>query len=180
LEQQTSRREAPPFWAHAWPGSLALARWVFDAPHLVSGQRILDFASGCGASAIAAAKVGASEVFATDIDEHAVEATLENAKLNRVAVNAQRRDVIGVDEGWSMVLVGDVFYEAELSRQVFSWLRALTTRGATVFIGDPGRSFLPRDSLECVASYALDPVPAWDSVTDRPPKVWRLHSNLSH
>ena len=174
LERETGKREGPPFWGHAWPGSLALARWVMDQPSLVRAQQVLDFATGCGVSAIAAARAGASSVLATDIDLHAITACRENAMLNGCSIDAQHRDVVGLDEGWSVILVGDVFYEAQLSSRVFAWLERLARRGATVLIGDPGRSFLPKEKLRCEATYPLDVVPAWDSVEDRPPRVWRV------
>ncbi|MFO0595513.1 MAG: 50S ribosomal protein L11 methyltransferase [Myxococcaceae bacterium] len=174
LEATTSKQEEPPFWGHAWPGSLALARAVLDAPLLVSDRTVLDFATGCGVSAIAAARSGARSVLATDIDAHAVRHALHNAALNGVQLEARCRDVIGVDESWQVVLVGDVFYEDALARRVWQWLRQLSSRGAQVLIGDPGRSFLPHAELECLATYSLEPNPAWDSVTDRPPRVWKL------
>jgi predicted nicotinamide N-methyase len=165
--------QPPPFWAHAWPGGLALARLVLDDPSLVRGKRVLDFASGCGISAIAAAKSGATSVLATELDLFALASIKENAVLNEVVVEQTARDVIGTDDGWDVVLVGDVFYEDELSRRIEAWLRTLHARGAEIRIGDPGRSFLPLEALECVATYSLAPVPAWDSVTDRPARVWR-------
>ena len=166
--------QPPPFWAHAWPGGLALARLVLDAPELVKGRRVLDFASGCGVSAIAAARAGAAEVLATELDLLALAAIEENASLNQVCVSVSAEDVVGRDEGWDTVLVGDVFYQAALSRQVMAWLQRLHARGAEIRIGDPGRSFLPMDLLECVATFSVPPVPAWDSVLDRPARVWRL------
>lgn len=166
--------QPPPFWAHAWPGGLALARVVLDAPELVRGKRVLDFASGCGVSAIAAARAGASDVLATEIDPFALAAIEENAALNGVTVRVSSDDVIGKDDGWDTVLVGDAFYQSELSRRVMAWLQQLHERGAEVRIGDPGRTFLPMDLLECVATFAVPPVPAWDSVVDRPARVWRL------
>ncbi len=174
LEALTGRREGPPFWAHAWPGSLALARFVLDEPALVSGQHVLDFASGCGVSAVAAVRSGAARVLATDIDPHAVSAMGVNASLNSCAFEASPRDVIGLDEAWDTVLVGDVFYEAGLSQRVLSWLQQLAHRGAAVLIGDPGRSFLPKEHLTAVSTYPFTPNHAWDSVSDRPPSVWRL------
>lgn len=173
-ERHTGAVQGPPFWAHAWPGGLALARCVLDAPELVRGKRVLDFASGCGVSAIAAAKAGASSVLATEVDLFAVAAVQENAELNAVHVDTTSDDVIDRDDGWDTVLVGDVFYQRELSLRVMAWLERLHARGAEVRIGDPGRSFLPSTKLECVATYAVPPVPAWDSVTDRPARVWRL------
>ena len=98
----------------------------------------------------------------------------ENAALNEVAVRVSADDVIGHDDGWDTVLVGDVFYQSELSRRVMTWLQQLHARGAEVRIGDPGRSFLPVHLLECVGTFTVIPVPAWDSVVDRPARVWRL------
>ncbi len=167
-------RQGPPFWAHAWPGGCALARWVLDHPEVARGHEVLDFAAGCGVSALAAARGGARRVVATEVDAFAVAAIEENAGLNGLEVEARCSDVLGTDEGWGLVLVGDVFYEAELSRRVEGWLRALRRRGATVLIGDPGRSFLPRERLRCVATLSVPVAPAWDSVTDRPARLWAL------
>lgn len=168
--------QPPPFWAHAWPGGLALARLVLDHPELVRGKRVLDFASGCGVSAIAAARAGAAEVIATELDAFALAAIEENAAMNHVSIHVMSQDVIGRDEGWDTVLVGDVFYQAELSRCVLAWLQQLRARDAEIRIGDPGRSFLPMALLECVATYDVPAVPAWDSVVDRPARVWRLRA----
>lgn len=173
-EKKTGSIQPPPFWAHAWPGGLALARLVLDAPELVRGKRVLDFASGGGVSAVAAARAGAAEVLATEVDAFAIAAIEENASLNQVTVRTSSEDVLGRDDGWEVVLVGDVFYQAELSRRVMAWLQQLHARGAEIRIGDPGRSFLPMALLECVATFTVPPVPAWDSVVDRPARVWRL------
>lgn len=173
-ERLTGRREGPPFWAHAWPGGCALARWVLDHPELARGLDVLDFASGCGVSALAAARAGARRVVATEVDAFAVAAIEENATLNGLPVDARCADVLDADHGWGLVLVGDVFYEEELSRRVERWLRTLARRGATVLIGDPGRSFLPRERLRCVATLPVPVVTAWDSVTDRPARLWAV------
>ncbi len=58
----------PPFWAFAWAGGQGLARYVLDHPELVVDKRVLDFATGSGLVAIAAAKAGAAHVLAADID----------------------------------------------------------------------------------------------------------------
>jgi predicted nicotinamide N-methyase len=173
-ERHAGSVQGPPFWAHAWPGGLALARCVLDAPELVRGRRVLDFASGCGVSAIAAAKAGATTVLVTEVDLFAIAAVQENAELNGVRLDTTSDDVIDRDDGWDVVLVGDVFYQRELSLRVMAWLERLHARGVEVRIGDPGRSFLPSAKLESVATYAVPPVPAWDSVTDRPARVWRI------
>ena len=145
----------PPFWAFAWAGGQALARYVLDNPALVSGKRALDFASGSGLIAIAAAKAGATEVDASDIDAFAIAAIETNAAANGVSVRPRLENLIGADEGWEVVLAGDVAYERDLAEAATDWLAALAQRGATVLIGDPRRTYLPLDRLDCVIEYSV-------------------------
>jgi predicted nicotinamide N-methyase len=145
----------PPFWAFAWAGGQALARYVLDNPGLVVGKRALDFASGSGMVAIAAAVAGAASVEASDIDAFAVAAIDLNAAANRVRVIARLADLIGADDGWDVVLAGDVSYEKDMAEAATGWLETLARRGATVLVGDPRRSYLALDRLECVAEYRV-------------------------
>jgi predicted nicotinamide N-methyase len=145
----------PPFWAFAWAGGQALARYVLDNPALVSGKRALDFASGSGLIAIAAAKAGAAEVDASDIDAFAIAAIEANAAANGVSVRPRHENLIGADEGWGVVLAGDVAYEKDLAEAATDWLARLARRGATVLIGDPRRTYLPLDRLDCVIEYSV-------------------------
>jgi predicted nicotinamide N-methyase len=145
----------PPFWAFAWAGGQALARYVLDNPGLVAGRRALDFASGSGLVAIAAALAGAASVEASDIDAFALAAIEANAAENRVAVTARCEDLTGADEGWDVVLAGDVSYEKDMAEAVTEWLAGLSRRGATVLMGDPRRAYLALDRLESVAEYGV-------------------------
>ncbi len=145
----------PPFWAFAWAGGQALARHVLDHPQIVSGKRVLDFASGSGLVAIAAARAGAALVDASEIDEFACAAIALNADANGVAVRPCERDLIGLDEGWDVALAGDVSYERDMAQAVTAWLEGLARRGAVVLIGDPGRSYLARDRLTLIARYQV-------------------------
>ena len=145
----------PPFWAFAWAGGPALARYVLDNPGLVAGRRVLDFASGSGLVAIAAALAGAGSVEASDIDAFAVAAIEANAAENRVAVTARHEDLTGAEEGWEVVLAGDVAYEKDMAETATEWLASRARRGATVLIGDPRRAYLALDRLECVAEYRV-------------------------
>ena len=145
----------PPFWAFAWAGGQALARYVLDNPGVVRGRRVLDFASGSGMVAIAAAKAGAAHVDASEIDAFAAAAVEANAAENGVAVAVRLADVVGLDDGWDVALAGDVSYEREMAEAVTAWLRVLWRRGATVLIGDPRRTYLALDQLECVAEYRV-------------------------
>jgi predicted nicotinamide N-methyase len=166
----------PPFWAFAWAGGQALARFVMDHPGQVAGKRVLDFACGCAIAGIGAAKAGAARVEASEIDPFAVEAARANAALNGVEIAAEETDLVGEDRGWDVVLAGDVFYEGPGAGRIRAWLRALHDRGALVLIGDPGRAFLPKDALEPLARYDT---PVSRDLEDREirfARVWRFAS----
>ena len=166
----------PPFWAFAWAGGQGLARYILDRPELVRGQRVLDVASGSGLVAIAAAMAGAQEVTANEIDDFALDAIAINAVANGVAVSVRAGSLIGLDEGWDVVLAGDVSYERDMAAGMTDWLGGLARRGARVLIGDPGRSYLARDRLVEVASYQ---VPVTRSLEDAEIKrvgVWRFRA----
>jgi predicted nicotinamide N-methyase len=145
----------PPFWAFAWAGGQALARYLLDNPALIAGRRALDFASGSGLVAIAAALSGAAAVEASDIDAFAVAAIEVNAAENGVTIAPRLENLIGADEGWEIVLAGDVAYEKDLADSATEWLIKLARRGATVLIGDPRRAYLPLARLDCVAEYSV-------------------------
>lgn len=146
---------SPPFWAFAWAGGQALARYALDHPALLEGKRVLDFASGSGLVAIAAAKAGAAEIDASDIDAFAIAAIEANVDLNGVRVAPRLEDLIGTDEGWEVVLAGDIAYEKDLAGAAMDWLMSLARRGRAVLIGDPRRSYLPAESLDCVIEYSV-------------------------
>jgi predicted nicotinamide N-methyase len=164
----------PPFWAFAWAGGQALARYILDHPALVRGKRVLDFASGSGLVAIAAAKAGAASVEACDVDPFATAAIGLNAGANGVAVAARLADLVGADEGWETVLAGDICYDRDLAALVTGWLAGLEGRGATVLIGDPGRSYLPFDRLEALATYAVPVTRSLEDADVKRSSVWRF------
>lgn len=141
------RNIEPPFWAFAWPGGIATARMILDEPGLVRGLRVLDFAAGCGIAAIAAAKAGAAEVEAAEIDPLAVAVIGLNAALNDVAVVPLLADVVGAACRWDVILAGDVCYEAPMTAHILPWLREMAGQGVRVLLADPGRAYLPRDGL---------------------------------
>jgi predicted nicotinamide N-methyase len=164
----------PPFWAFAWAGGQALARYILDHPETVLGRRVLDFASGSGLVAIAAMKAGAAEVIACDIDPFAVAAIGVNAQANGVIVTLLAEDIVGRDEGWDAVLAGDICYEHDLAARVTDWLFALSRRGATILIGDPGRSYLPKDRLENLAVYEVPVTRTLEDSDIKRSGVWRF------
>jgi predicted nicotinamide N-methyase len=154
LEAEAGAMLDPPFWASAWVGGQAVARYVLDHAEVVAGRRVLDLASGSGLAAIAACRAGAAAVTANDIDPYAVAAIDVNARVNGVALITVGGDLLDGDGGDAeVVLAGDVFYSRDMARRVVGFLDRATARGADFLVGDPGRAFLPRDRLEVVASY---------------------------
>lgn len=150
---------SPPFWAFAWPGSQALARYVLDNPVAVAGRRVLDFAAGCGLAAIACARAGAAWVEASEIDALARAAVALNAG-GAVRVSG---DVVGQACRWDLIVCGDVCYEAPMARRILPWLRAMA-REAEVWIADPGRAYMPTEGVEPFAVYD---VPTTRELEDR-------------
>jgi predicted nicotinamide N-methyase len=166
----------PPFWAFAWAGGQALARYVLDRIDL-NGARVVDVATGSGLVAIAAAKAGAT-VAATEIDAFAIDAAGMNAALNHVALDLQHRDILNAPPPDARyILVGDLFYEKSLAERCFAWLAAAQTNGATVLIGDPGRSYLPKDRLEKLAEYNVPVTRDLEDAEIKRTAVWRLRPN---
>jgi predicted nicotinamide N-methyase len=156
LEAEAGQTLAPPFWASAWAGGQALARYVLDHPEVVAGRRVLDLASGSGLVAVAAAMAGAVTTAANDIDPYAIAAIYANAAANGVAVDAFSGDLLDGDGGGAeVVLAGDVLYDQSLAGRVVPFLHRLVERGADVLVGDPDRGYVPHHWLETVASYRL-------------------------
>ena len=166
---------APPFWAFAWAGGQALARHVLDHPELVGGKRVVDLASGSGLVGIAAMKAGAASVVAADIDAFSVEAIGINADINRVCIEATGRDLLDQPAtGADVILVGDLFYEKVLAEKVFAWLEEAEGRGIVTLIGDPGRSYLPRDRLTKLGEYKVEVTRDLEDAEVKLTSVWRL------
>jgi predicted nicotinamide N-methyase len=169
----------PPFWAFAWAGGQALARYLLDHPEQVAGRRVLDFAAGSGLQGIAAARAGAARVEACEIDDFASAAIGLNAALNGADIELAEGDLVGrANPGWDLVLAGDVFYEGPMATRVEAWLRALAAAGTEVLIGDPGRSYLPKAGLERVIAYSVKTSRELEDTDVRNAVVWRLAGYL--
>lgn len=164
----------PPFWAFAWAGGQALARYILDHPETVRGKRVLDFASGSGLVAIAAAIAGASNVTACDIDPFSTTAIEINAGINDVHVDTILVNVVGQEGNWDVVLAGDVSYEKEMARKVTAWLKELSDTGLTVLIGDPGRTYLARNRLESITTYRVPVSRDLEDSEIKKSSVWRF------
>lgn len=170
MEAQTGRVLTAPFWATAWPGGQALARYILDHPGTVAGRRVLDIASGSGLVAIAAALAGASAVTANEIDPYALAAITLNARANGVTVSIQSGDLLDGDGGDAdVVLAGDVFYSHAIAKRMWPFVRRAAARGAHVLVGDPGREHLPHNRMTTLASY---PAPAAGDSTE--PYIHRM------
>jgi predicted nicotinamide N-methyase len=143
----------PPYWAFAWPGGQALARYILDHPQEVAGKSVLDFGAGSGLVAIAAAKAGGAPVIAAEIDALALAAIELNAAANGVFVEEIENDIIGTNGRWDTILAGDMCYERPLAERLTLWLRSLASDGARVLIGDPGRNYFPERGVQRLATY---------------------------
>jgi predicted nicotinamide N-methyase len=164
----------PPYWAFAWPGGQALARYILDHPEIFAGRRVLDLGSGSGITAIAAAKVGAQHVLAADIDEVALAAILVNAAENVVQIETTAKDLLRCPfTGFDIIVVGDLFYERQLADRVSAFLDEARTRGALIFIGDPQRSYFPRNRFECAAEYHVPVTRELEDCEIKRTAVWR-------
>lgn len=166
----------PPFWAFAWAGGQGLARYVLDHPETVRGRQVLDFASGSGLVAIAAMAAGASRAIGADIDPFCAAAVALNAAANSVNVEFRGEDLIGRDEGWEVVLAGDVFYSKPFADALIPWFDALTARGATVLVGDPGRAYLPKERLVSLAVYEVPVTRDLEDAEVKRTTVWRFRA----
>jgi predicted nicotinamide N-methyase len=168
-------RDAPPFWAFPWAGGQALARYILDNPGLVRGRRVLDVASGSGLVAIAAAKAGAADVTAGDVDPNAVTAIGINAAANGVFVTARPLDLAeNGARGAEVVLLADAFYQRELAGLALRFLRGAALSGADVLVADPGRAFLPANALTPVASYEIPVLSVLEETAVKTVTVYRL------
>jgi len=176
-EELAAQGVPPPYWAFAWAGGQALARYVIDNPEIVSNQSVLDFGSGSGLVAIAAMKAGARVAQACDLDEFAGAAIALNARANDVPIEVERRDLIGEHRRWDTILVGDMCYERPLAERLLAWLHDLGRAGCAVYLGDPGRSYFPKTGVERLATYSVRTTRELEDMEIRETSVYRLVSS---
>jgi predicted nicotinamide N-methyase len=163
----------PPFWAAAWPGGQALARFVLDHPEVVAGRTVLDLGAGSGLVAVAALQAGAHRVVASEVDPYGRAAIAVNAELNGVGPVDVAGDLLDgdPDSAIDVVLAGDVCYDRGMTARVLPFLGKAWLGGAAVYLGDPGRSYVPREGLVEVATFE---VPDTEGSQVRRTTVWRL------
>lgn len=166
----------PPYWAFAWAGGQALARYLLDHPELAAGKSVLDLGAGSGLTAIAAAKAGASWVLAADIDRIALAATQLNAVANGCVVDVTDVDLLASppDPRFGVILVGDLFYERELADKVLVFIERAVHHGAIALIGDPGRSYFPKGKFEQIADHRVPVTRELEDAEIKRTAVWRL------
>lgn len=165
----------PPFWAFAWAGGQALARYILDHPGVVAGKRVVDFASGSGLVAIAAMKAGAASVLAADIDVFCEAAIGLNAAANAVEVAFTEVDLLDAPPpAADLLLAGDICYERPMAEAVMAWLALGRAAGAGVLIGDPGRTYFPKDGLDKLAEYQVPTTRELEDMAVKRTSVWTL------
>jgi predicted nicotinamide N-methyase len=166
----------PPFWAFAWAGGQALARYIIDHSEVVAGKRVIDFAAGSGMVGIAAMRAGARDVLCADIDLYCEAAVALNSAANGVTCAFTATDLLSAPPpGWAeVILAGDICYEKPLAERVLAWLAAARARGASVLVGDPGRSYFPRTGLTKLAEYQVPTTRELEDMAVKKTCVWDL------
>ena len=170
----------PPYWAFAWAGGQALARYVLDNPRRRSR------ASACSisrpapvSSAIAAAKAGAAPVIAADIDAFTEAAVALNARGERRLHRDHRSHDCSTirrprEPRYDVILVGDLFYERDTAARALAFLDRHAAIGTRVLIGDPGRTYLPKDRLTRLAEYSVPVTRELEDLEIKRTTVWEL------
>jgi predicted nicotinamide N-methyase len=170
----------PPYWAYAWAGGAVLARYILDHPMSVAGRRVLDLGAGSGIVGIAAAKAGARQVIAAEIDHNGVAAIGLNAAANGVAITVVDGDVTkGLPPAVDLVLTGDVFYGEEVAERVMPFLDRCLAADIEILVGDPGRAYLPRRRLRLLAEYKVPDFGDAKEAALRPSGVFRFEAETA-
>ncbi len=170
-------RLAPPFWAFAWSGGQALARYILDHPDIVAGKRVLDLACGSGLVGIAAMQAGASYVLCNDIDPYAEAAVALNAELNGIRLDILNGDLLGgPPPDTDVVLAGDIAYEKPMTAAMLTFLRRGKAQGTDVYVGDPNRTYFPKSGFELCWSGEVAVNADIEDAATKAANVWRLVS----
>jgi predicted nicotinamide N-methyase len=165
----------PPFWAFAWAGGQALARWLLDHPAEVAGKRVIDLATGSGLVGIAAMKAGAASVLAADIDPFCAAAVAANARSNGVEIAFTNANLLDAPPPPAdLICAGDVFYEKPMAEAVLTWLKQAQANGTRVIVGDPGRTYFPKSGLTLLAEYTVPTTRELEDQEVKRSRVWSL------
>jgi len=165
----------PPFWAFAWAGGQGLARWLLDNPQEVAGKRVLDLATGSGLVGIAAIKAGAAAVLCADIDPFCAAAVGLNAAANNATLDFTETNLLDAPPPEvDVICAGDVFYEQPMAGRVLVWLTEAADRGARVLVGDPLRTYFPKDGFDLLAEYEVPTTRELEDSAVKRTRVWTL------
>ncbi|MBB5744872.1 class I SAM-dependent methyltransferase [Brevundimonas variabilis] len=165
----------PPFWAFAWAGGQAIARWLLDNPEEVRGRTVLDFATGSGLVGIAALKAGAASVTGCDIDPFCAAAVAVNARANGVTMGFTGENLLdSPPPAVDLICAGDVCYEKPMTERVLDWLASARAQGTRVLLGDPGRTYLPKSGLTFLAEYRVQTTRELEDYEIKRTCVWSL------
>lgn len=165
----------PPFWAFAWAGGQAIARWLLDNPDEVQGRTVLDFATGSGLVGIAALKAGAVSVTGSDIDRFCAAAVALNSQANSVSMGFTNKNLLdAAPPAVDLICAGDVCYEKPMTERVMDWLATARAQGTRVLLGDPGRTYLPKSGLTFLAEYCVQTTRELEDYEIKRTCVWAL------
>lgn len=165
----------PPFWAFAWAGGQALARWLLDNPQESVGRSVVDLATGSGLVGIATALRGASTVLAADIDPFCEAAVRVNARANSVALDFTATNLLdNAPPQVDLICAGDVFYDRDMAAAVLDWLKTARANGTRVLVGDPGRNHFPKSGLTFLAEYTVPTTRELEDNEVKRSRVWSL------
>lgn len=168
---------AAPFWAYPWAGGCALARVLLDSPELVRGRSVIDFGAGGGVASLAAARQGAAQVIANDIDPWALLVARIAAEAQQLNVSTLRDDVCGTPaliDDFDVVLCSDLAYERRETPRQRKVLDRAAANGATVLVADAGRTYFDEGGLTLLAEYEIDVPHDLEGVPRRRARVYRL------
>ena len=163
----------PPFWAFAWAGGQAVARYILDHPEEVAGRTVFDLATGSGIIAIAAMKAGAARATGCDIDRFCSDAVALNAGANHVQVGFIGEDPLDRPPPQvEVITAGDIAYEKPLAEKVRAWLKRAQAQGSRVLIGDPRRTYFDETGLVQLAEYRVSTTRELEDLEVKRTGVW--------
>jgi predicted nicotinamide N-methyase len=164
----------PPYWAFAWPGGQALARYVLDNADAIAGKTVLDIGSGSGIAAIAARRAGARHVATADPDPMAGVAIRMNAQHNSVDIATLTEDLLSSETNADLVLIGDLVYEPDLATRVTRFLETARNAGTEVILGDRTTGRRPPLAMTLLGEYEAPLSPMLEESHVERARVWRL------
>jgi predicted nicotinamide N-methyase len=156
-EAETGTEQEVPFWATVWPGAVVFARYILNHQIEVSGKKVLDLGCGGAIAGIAAARAGAQEVIANDVDTVALEIAAQNAAANQVSIKLDSADYLSARPlpPVDVILVADMFYQQEQARRLIAHLTEAVKTGSQVFIADGQRAFAPKTNIREIATECI-------------------------